>query len=51
MRRIEFGINWVFYHTDTREDAREWFKELKGKDLPEWMLFETPNSICFRLHR
>ena len=32
MREVVGGINWVWYHTDTREEAETWFKELTGSE-------------------
>lgn len=30
MREKVVGINWIWYHTDTKEDAINWFTELTG---------------------
>jgi hypothetical protein len=59
-REVVGGINWVWYHTDTREEAEAWFKELTGSE-------PTPGTVVgpvtrepagkhddkygFRLHR
>ena len=53
MRRIKGGINWVFYNTDTYEDACAWFTELTGVSPKyDWVIFkDRDGSFCFRLHR
>lgn len=60
-RKIEGGINWIWYYTDTREDAEEWFKELTGAEPQEPCTIINPvvrkpagkydNKYGFRLHR
>ena len=27
MRRVEPGINWVWYYTDTKEEGEKWYEE------------------------
>lgn len=42
-RAIVPGINWVWYYTDTREDAFAWFAELTGHPIKpgyEWIVCE-----------
>lgn len=51
MRRIDGGINWVFYTTDTYEDAVAWFIELRGVEPYSSLIFKANNGFCFRLHR
>lgn len=52
MRRITSGINWIFYHADTLEDAVAWFIELKGVEPYASTIWEDRDgTYCFRLHR
>lgn len=60
MRYYGGGINWQWYHTDTYEEAVEWFKELTGKapgigDIVEPIkrspAAEFDDKYGFRLHR
>ena len=44
MRYLGEGINWQWYHTDTYEEAVEWYKEITNKN-PE------PGTICSPLRR
>lgn len=59
MRYVGGGINWIWYHTDTYEEAVEWFKELTGAEPQSWTIVE-PNptrggkfddKYGFRIHR
>lgn len=52
-RIIEPGINWVWYVTDSREDAEAWYEELFGAKLRyEWLICEVRSGrFGFRLHR
>lgn len=53
MRKIKPGINWIWYHSDTKEEAEKWYKELTGnKEVPDWMISQNRDgSWCFRIHR
>ena len=59
-REIRGGINWVWYYTDTREDAEAWFRELTGSDPGLRTIVEPAtrepagehdDKYGFRLHR
>lgn len=54
-RTVESGINWVWYITDTRDDAFAWFAELTGKPIKpeyEWVVCNTHDGrYGFRLRR
>ena len=60
MREVVGGINWVWYHTDTREEAEAWFRELTGSDPGPGTIVEPvtrepagkhDDKYGFRLHR
>lgn len=51
MRREEPGINWIWYMTDTKEEAEKWYKELTGKDPDEYEICKIRNEYGFRIHR
>lgn len=53
MRKIQHGINWVWYITDTRKDAKKWFEELTGsKPIYHWIIQkDKEGTFSFRLHR
>ena len=54
-RVVKPGINWVFYHAATKEDAYAWYEELTGSPIKpgyEWIVFQDHDgSWCFRRHR
>jgi hypothetical protein len=60
MRQVDPGINWIWYHTTTKEEAKEWFKELTGKEATDYDIVDpvvrTPagkndDKYGFRLHK
>ena len=60
MREVVGGINWVWYYTDTREEAETWFKELTGSEPRPGTIVEpvtrTPSGAYddkygFSIHR
>lgn len=60
MRYVAGGINWIWYHTDTREEAVEWYKELTGVEPEDYcivnLVTRTPSAehdykYGFRIHR
>lgn len=59
-RKTVAGINWVWYYTDTEEDAIAYFKELTGKEPSCGTLVapvvrtpaaENDDKWGFRIHR
>lgn len=54
MRSLEFGINWIWYYADTKEDAIAYHVELMGHP-PKYddtiMLDRDGIRWCFRLHK
>ena len=51
-RRIDPGINWIFYKTDSKKDAIAWFIELKHATPYESTIYQDrDNNWCFRIHR
>lgn len=52
MRRVDPGINWIWYMTDTREEAIKWYKELTGVE-PEFdsLISEIRGEYGFRLRK
>lgn len=34
------GINWVWYYTDTKQEAIDGFKELTGVEPPAYVIVE-----------
>ena len=54
IRKIEYGINWIWYYTDTMQEAIEWWCELVGKEPYEGAICEMSNEhgkYGFRIHR
>ena len=51
MRRVEPGINWVWYHTNTREEGEKWYEELTGVTPREDDVIEWKGEWSFRLHK
>ena len=55
VRKVEPGINWVWYITSSREDAFAWFSELTGSPVKpgyEWIVCEMEHGqFGFRLRR
>lgn len=51
-RTVDGGINWIWYHTDTKEDAEKWFEELTGrKPVCSAEIFKWEGRWAFRIHR
>ena len=51
MRRIDSGINWVWYYTDTKEEGEKWHEELTGVKPSEGDVFKWKGEWAFRLHK
>lgn len=60
MRYLGYGINWQWYHTDTREEAVMWFEELTGKKPEDGQICKPvdrdrpgkfDDKYGFRIHR
>lgn len=61
MRYTVPGINWIWYHTDTKEEAEKWFEELTGaKPKYDWIIQapvvrdspgEYDDKWGFRIHK
>lgn len=60
-RIIDSGINWVWFYTDSREDAEKWFEEITGEEpYYDWVISDPvirdnpgryDDMYSFRLHR
>ena len=52
-RKIEPGVNWIWYTANTREDAIAWFTELTGSPMTyDWIVSEMRDGRHgFRLRR
>jgi hypothetical protein len=50
-RVIEHGINWDWYLTDTKDDAKEWFEAITGAVPYESTIFAWEGKWAFRLHK
>lgn len=52
MRRVGGGINWIWYVTDTEEDAIKWYIELTGKEPSYHEICDMRDgTFGFRIHR
>ena len=51
MRRVESGINWVWYHTDTKKKKKKWYEELTGIKPNEDDVISWKGEWSFRLHK
>ena len=51
MRRVEPGINWVWYYTGTREEGEKWYEELTGVKPSEGDVISWKGEWAFRLHK
>lgn len=52
MRKVQGGINWIWYITDTKEDAIAWFTELTGAEPYDWVVCDMRDGTYgFRIHR
>ena len=56
MRKTEYGINWIWYMTDTIEEAVKWYTELTGEkpyrdEICEMIQPEDGCEWAFRLHK
>lgn len=51
MRRIESGICWVWYFTDSKEDGEKWYEELTGVKSNGGDVFRWNGEWSFRLHK
>ena len=53
MREIKPGIKWIWYCTDTKQDAELWFEELTGykPDYDGTVLPDPEGTYSFRLHK
>lgn len=52
-RRIEGGICWIWYVTDTEEDAIQWYKEMFNEEPGYNVVCNLPEGKGwgFRVHR
>lgn len=51
MRKIENGICWVNYDTDTKEDAEKWYKEITGVFPEKDEIIFFRGMWNFRIHK
>ena len=51
MRRIDAGINWVWYYVDTKEEGEKWYEELTSVKPKEGEVFKWKGEWAFRLHK
>ncbi len=54
MRSMQFGINWIWYYTDTEEEALTYYVELMGRKPKyddEISYDSTGKRWAFRLHK
>lgn len=55
MKSVEPGINWIWYTADTKEEAKEYYKEITGNELREeydWVICKLHSGrYGFRIHR
>lgn len=51
MRRVEPGINWVWYYTDTKEEGEKWYEELTDVKPSKDDVISWKGEWAFRLHK
>ena len=51
MRKIENGICWTNYYTDTKENAIAWYKELTGQNSSHDTIMFFRGMYNFRIHK
>ena len=51
MRRVESGINWVWYYTDTKEEGEKGYEELAGVKPRDGDVISWEGEWAFRLHK
>lgn len=53
MKRMEPGINWIWYTADNEKEAEEYYEEIKGcKPKYDWEISKLDDGrFGFRIHR
>lgn len=51
MRKVENGICWTNYFTDTQENAIAWYKELTGQNPSHGTIISFRGMYNFRIHK